>query len=258
MRDAVILQIHSTGTSTGLWATYTADPLPAAGRLRPALLGYPPGPALTRGAVVRAADDARHLLAELPVDGAVHVVAHSYGASVGLELVPLLGDRLASLFLYEPVLFGALARDEGSEPAAVAEARAFAEHPWFLVDDARGGGDEWLAHFIDYWNRPGSWQRMPAAAQAATRALGWKMYQEVRSCFFDVQAFGERPLARVPSTIVTGERSTAGARAMARAVVRESPWARLVELPGLGHMGPLTHPGPVHAAMNEHLARALA
>ncbi|MFO0758671.1 MAG: hypothetical protein U0359_19410 [Byssovorax sp.] len=62
-----------------------------------------------------------------------------YGASVALDLAYRLGPRLASLFTFEPVFFGALALDAGSDPAAVAEAMAFDEHPWFLHDEAVGG-----------------------------------------------------------------------------------------------------------------------
>ena len=64
-----------------------------------------------------------------------------------------------------------------------AQARSFRYHPWFLTDLERGGSDDWLEMFVDYWNRPGSWRACPRRRKEETRALGWKMFQEVRSCF---------------------------------------------------------------------------
>ena len=107
-----------------------------------------------------------------------------------------LRERVASVFLFEPVLFGALARlsDAGGgskeDEQAALQAQSFIAHPWFLHDEERGGRDEWLEMFVDYWNRPGAWSRMPEPMQEQSRLLGWKMFQEVRACFFDETSFG--------------------------------------------------------------------
>jgi hypothetical protein len=61
-----------------------------------------------------------------------------------------------SVFLYEPVLFGALANATTLDKEAAAQARAFIDHPWFTRDDEKGGTEAWLEFFIDYWNKPSS------------------------------------------------------------------------------------------------------
>ncbi|MFO0759264.1 MAG: alpha/beta hydrolase [Byssovorax sp.] len=248
--------IHSTGTRPSMWDAVPAEVIGTTRKLAPPNLGYPPLAPLLRGQRVTAADEAAHLLAMIGESPRVHLYAHSYGASVALDLAHRLGPRLASLFTFEPVFFGALALDAGSDPAAVAEAMAFDEHPWFLHDEAVGGTDAWLEHFIDYWNRPGSWARMPESMKDESRAVAWKMYQEVRSCFFDVKDFGARPFPEVPCTIATGERSTRGARAMAQALHRRNPHATFVEIAGAGHMAPLTRPDLVAPALIDHARRA--
>lgn len=246
MADAVLF-IHSTGTGPMMWAGLTA----AIGDRRavlPSNVGYPPNPPLARGTPFTIEEDVEKALAAVADEDMVHVVAHSYGGLVALHAVPALGPRLASMFLYEPVLFGALSR-EGDGDAAK-EARTFASHPWFLTDDARGGREEWLELFIDYWNRPGAWKSMPAPMRAYALEVGWKMYQEVRQCFGDARTFEAWTLP-ARTTIAFGERSPAASRAMAQGLGRE---VRRIEIPKAGHMAPLTQPAPVASALAEHFS----
>jgi pimeloyl-ACP methyl ester carboxylesterase len=249
---ASLLYIHSTGTLPSLWSALPDEKLQGALVLRPANLGYPPNPPLERPAPFTVADEVAHLLAKLPAQGPVHLVAHSYGGLVALKLARALGPRTASLFLFEPVLFGALTRAGHAPAAAMEEARAFARHEGFL-DDARGGDDAWMTTFIDYWNRPGSWARMPEPMREFARFVSWKMYQEVRAVFFDGSDFEEHALA-APLTLVKAQRSPQAPRAMVDELARVNPQAKVVELLGTGHMAPLTHPALVAQALEEHLA----
>jgi len=253
---ALSVFIHSTGTGPSLWAGVPPEVLAGSEKLTPSNLGYPPHPALPRGQRCDRHDEARHLLSQIPDDGrGVHLFAHSYGGLVALEVGEALGGRLRSLFLFEPVMFGALARDTPGDasPEAQAEIRGFTEgSPWFLSDDQRGGTDPWLELFIDYWNRPGSWSRMPPPMRDFSLSMGWKMYQEVRSVFHDTDSFTWPVLSRVPATLALGERTTAGSRAMTTALAARNPGARLVTVAGTGHMAPLTHPAKVHDAMAAH------
>lgn len=251
---AATLFLHSTGTTPKLW-----DGVPEAGwagseRVAPPNIGVPPRPPLPRGQPFAVQEDVAAALAAVEGFDVVHLVGHSYGGVLALKLLPLLGARARSLFLYEPVLFGALVLDPApSDQAAAAEARALFEHPWFLSDEARGGTDPWIELFIDYWNRPGSWARMPPEQQAFTRALGWKMYLEVRACFLDQEPFEQHRLQGIFTTLAMGERSPRASRAMQRRLAELNPEARLVEVAKTGHMAPLTHPALVHQALLDHV-----
>lgn len=240
-----------------LWAGVGPEIVGGLHAVAPANLGYAPNPPVARGTVVTADDDAAEVLRAVPPDaGRVHLVGHSYGGTVALLVTEQLGSRVASLFLYEPVLFGALRRD-GGQPDAAAEAQSFTEHPWFLTDDARGGTDAWLEIFVDYWNRKGSWSRMPAPMREHSLASGWKMYQEVRACFGDGRSFDAWRFD-APTTIAMGTRSPAASRAMAHGLARDRANASLVEIADVGHMAPLTNPAPVHAELRRHFERVLA
>ncbi len=255
----ISLFLHSTATMPAMWDGVPATVIGDTRKIAPTNLGYPPNPLLARGTTCSAHDDAAAIVAlldTLPADD-VHIYSHSYGGTVALTMIGALGSRLKSLFLFEPVLFGALLNDRSVDtgPLGVAEAIALRDsQPWFL-DDEHGGNEAWLELFIDYWNRPGTWLRMPPAQQAWTRQVAWKMYQEVKSVFTAMARFDQFDL-HVPTTLVTGERSPKAAQAMVRGLAQVNPNARVVTLEGAGHMAPLTHAAKVHALMQDHV-RAL-
>jgi len=254
-QDEAVLFIHSTGTGPFLWAGVPDVAIGGRRKLFPANLGYPPNDPVERGRTVTAKDDANAILASVPDDGSrIHVVAHSYGALVALEAIPGFVDRLASVFFYEPVLFGALRTSNDADPEAIAQARSFAAHPWFLHDMDKGGRVEWLEMFIDYWNRPGSWSRMPEQMRELSLALGWKMFQEVRAVFYDETPFDAWELT-VPTTVAHGDRTTVASSAMSRSFARGRSNVTLVEVAGVGHMAPLTQATKVHDELARHIAR---
>ena len=250
-----IVFIHSTGTAPFMWDSVPEELVPPAQRVQPANLGYPPYELVPRGQKTTLAQEAAHVLTQLPAEGELDLVAHSYGGLVALELLPALKARVRSMLFFEPVLFGALLKDDTADSATLERARGFLANPWFLTDDEKGGTEAWLELFIDYWNRPGSWARMPELMRHHNQQVGWKMYQEVRSVFFEAKTFEERPLPNVPVTLVFGERSPVEAREIVKSYQRRHPWVRTVELAGTGHMAPLTHPAKVHEALAEHLRR---
>lgn len=246
-----VLCIHSTGTGPFMWDFLeTKDE-----KLAPPNIGYPPLEPLQRGVKVTVDDDVRHLLAQLPADGRFDVVAHSYGGTIALKALAALGPRVRSIFLIEPVLFGALLHEPAAAPAAVKQVREFIDHPWFINGDEQGGTDAWLEVFIDYWNRPGSWARLGEFMKAHNQLMGWKMFNEVRSVFLNAGKVTDYPLPGVPVTLVMTERSPFAAREVIKALARHNPHAELVELMGTGHMVPLTHPQKVNEAFAAHLAR---
>lgn len=198
--------------------------------------------------------------AQIPGNGVVDLYAHSYGGAIALRLGEALGDRLRSMLLIEPVIGGALLCDPlpGLSADAIEQARAITEHPWFLKDDPRCGSDEWLEFFIDFWNKPGAWQRMPETMKNYGRLVGWKMYQEVRSAFVDVRAFASMGAPRVVATVLYGSVTPIMAKEMTRGTFLRTPQAELVELPGLGHMALVTRPADVFAAMQAHAMRVSA
>lgn len=247
--EEAVLFVHSTGTAPLMWAGVPPAAIGDRRGVFPANLGYPPNDLLPRGARVTVDDEIAHLLAQVPDDVTrLHVVAHSYGATVALAALPRLRGRLASLFLAEPVLFGALAKDPDTAPALVADYHRFADD---LADETNAGTEAWLEGFIDYWNRPGSWKRLPEPMRDYAKSVGWKMFQEVRICFGADTPFDDYAID-VPTTLVMGDRTTPHSRAVQQRLARGRANVKLVEIAGTGHMAPVTHPALVHAEIAKH------
>ena len=89
-----------------------------------------------------------------------HLVGHSYGGAIALKAALGLRPRLASLVLYEPVLFAVLLRAAPqSDPAREIAA---------VRDDVLAGAPAAAAErFIDYWMGKGAWAATPDSRRAA-------------------------------------------------------------------------------------------
>lgn len=246
--------IHSTGMGPFMWSRLIAAVPEGPPALAPANRGYPPNAPLPTGARSTVADEVAHLRALLPPDTtALHLCGHSYGGLVALELARLLPVR--SLWLYEPVLFGSLEAVAATLPEGAArEVKMLFEGPANLLDEATGGSDGWLEHFIDYWNRPGAWAALPEKTRALTRQVGWKMFQEVRSVSREPRPF-EDYRVDTPLTLVTGARSTASAREMVQRLAAVNPHAHVDTLPDAAHMAIVEAAHLVAPSLRAHWGR---
>lgn len=245
--------LHSTGTGPAMWDRTIAQlSRLEAGALAVASLGYPPNEPVAHGDTVTVEDHVAHLARVVPT-GPFHLVAHSFGAFLALELLrrsEAIAERVVSLWVWEPVLFGALARSGDAEVDPLVGARSA------LVRDASAGGtDPWLAAFVDYWNGAGAFSKIPEGMRAPMRRLGWTMYQEVRATALSDTPF-EAYRVRCPLTLAFGERSPRASRAMIAALARHNPAAVVEGHPALSHMAPVGKPRDVVPSIEAHLVRA--
>lgn len=182
------------------------------------------------------------------IRGPVHLVGHSYGGAVAIKAAQILGSRLRSLTLYEPVLFAALFSHSPQQPASVeindlvSEIRTLSENGEASVATQR---------FIDYWSGSGSWGAMPVERR---QRLVQKL--DVLMGNFDAVAAEPNALAdladiRVPTLYLSGRESPAAIKAITNLFRLKLPWAMTYEFPGMGHMGPVTH-GEI---VNEQITR---
>ena len=179
-----------------------------------------------------------------------HMIGHSYGGLVALTIARAQPDKVASLALYDPVAFGVLSDPDDSE--GLEDLARVAAQPVFL-DDERGGGEEWMHAFIDYWNGPGSWPAMPEANRQAFLQVGRKVYYEVRSLSQDRTTLQAYASLNMPALLVYGEKTPPAARRVQQLLATTLPQANLQMLPGAGHMGPLTHGPGFQALVEAHL-----
>src|SRR3989344_4752608 len=146
----VALFVHSTGVGPFMWNKLLVD-LPAGiAPLTPTNRGYSLPDLIPRGTKVTVAEEAAHIKSQIPAGTTgVHLGGHSYGGLVALTLALDPEVPVKSLWLYEPVLFGALRPlvDElgGAAPRRVREST---ETPDLFRAPSGGGQDAWLENFV--------------------------------------------------------------------------------------------------------------
>ncbi|MBS2038001.1 alpha/beta hydrolase [bacterium] len=180
-----------------------------------------------------------------------HLIGHSYGGLIALTLALRNPQAVASLSLYDPVAFGVL-WDTG-DVEGLDDLSRVAANPVF-ADDQRGGNEEWMQNFVDYWNGAGAWQQMPEPNRQAFLKVGRKVYCEVRSLSEDRTPLKAYQSLGMPTLLVYGEKTPPAARRVQRLLADTMPNARLQQLKGAGHMGPLTHGPAFQALVEQHLS----
>ena len=175
-----------------------------------------------------------------------HLVGHSYGGAIALKAALGLKQRLASLVLYEPVLFSVLLRD-APESAAAREIAAVRDDAMRLSPEAGA------KRFIDYWMGEGAWTATPESRRAALVSAVRAKRPEWHSAFWEPTPLEALRAIDVPTLLLTGTASTAAARAVARLVAGVLPRVRVEEIDGVGHMAPVTHPQRVNPLIEHWL-----
>lgn len=203
--------------------------------------------------VITLADEAALLEPVFAAAGAPFFLAgHSYGAGVALVAALANPGRVRAMALYEPTLFSLVEQDrpppndvDGIRGAVAASSAAL---------DA-GDPDTAAQHFIDYWMGEGSWARTPAERKPAIAQSCRNVRRWAHALMKEPTTLAAFRALDLPVLYMTGKRSTPSAHGVARLLTRALPKVEVMEFEKLGHMGPVTHPEPVNAAIAEFLAR---
>jgi pimeloyl-ACP methyl ester carboxylesterase len=244
-----VVCIHSNASSSGQWRALMDLLAPRFHVLAGDSYGAGKSPPWPSGRKVTLHDEVALLEPVFARAGeSFSLVGHSYGGGIALIAALKHRSRLRSMVLYEPTLFALVeqANDvDGIRNAVVASVTAL------KAGDTKAAA----RHFIDFWMGPGSFDRMPERVQAATadsvrNIQGWK------DALFDeptpLEAFAE---LHVPVLLLVGTSSPLSSRAVAQRLERVLPEVEMLELEGLGHMGPVTHAQVVNDAIRRFLER---
>ena len=167
----------------------------------------------------------------------IHLVGHSMGAWLALELVLRNPARYASLAMIEPVVLGAL-RAPGEE-APLAEVGAMIED--VLAAFARADVAAAMERFTDYWYGAGAWAAIPLAQRLPIFARAGKMQADVEAVWADRTPLAAFAGIALPTLVLSAERTTRAAARMAELITAAIPGARREIVPAAGHMAPVTH-----------------
>jgi pimeloyl-ACP methyl ester carboxylesterase len=252
MARPTVLLLHSSASSSRQWDALACR-LEAVGPVQALdLYGHGRQVAWPGDRPLTLADEIALAEPLLRAAGGAHLVGHSYGGAVALQLAQELPQLVRSLTLYEPVLFSLLAHHEPRAPAL----REVLDMVGTMREATRAGLPRQAAHrFVDYWGGAGTWAAMAPARQSAVASRMALVVQHFGAVFgADLPNRDRLRRLPMPALCLTGERSTPAALRIGTLLRALWPAAHHETLPGLGHMGPVTHPDIVNARIQRFLA----
>lgn len=252
-RALPILCLHSSGAGGKQWRRLLAD----ANGLgwpwhTPDLLGHGGRPGWPDGVAPRLDIEADDVLSGLPVPAGqpLHLVGHSYGAAVALQIALQQPQRVRSLTLYEPVAFGVLATSS-EPPAEWREAQQVAQAVEAALD--RGDLDGAARGFVGYWQGRDVWPELDEGQRArlAEPMLTVRKHFEALSAARWSDA--ELATLQMPVQLICGSATRDSARCVAQTLARRLPQVQLTTLAGAAHLAPITQPERVNPLILESL-----
>jgi pimeloyl-ACP methyl ester carboxylesterase len=217
--------------------------------IAPNLLGYGKTTAWTEARTQTVEDAVQVLLGACEgLAPPLRLVGHSWGGYLAIAAAKKLAERVSHLALYEPMMPGLL-RGHG-------RAKAWEEAAGVYADVRRlSGARDWtaLAHrFTDYFNGEGAWQ---AASAERREVIAAQLPPNRHEWDAATRPVTTRTLAPISARglLLCGTKTRIVLKDVVELLRAEFPQWRVVDVPGAGHMGPLTHADEVNAAVEEFL-----
>jgi len=245
-----IVAIHGSASSGGLWNKLKDEYASDRKVLTPALSGYGKHDSRRLNLHSTLRSRAEPIIESIrEMNEQVDLVAHSFGASVAMQIVRVLPKHIRSMTFYEPVI-PALLRDSGkvADIELLGDLVALSE---IVKGTASNVGME---TFINFWSSPGTWEGLDTRTQAKLSELSPIVYQDFVEAYLNL---APNALNRIgyagPLKILVGENVNTHALRMARILMQHYPQSSIHSLQDMGHMGPLTHPDEVHTQIMHHI-----
>jgi pimeloyl-ACP methyl ester carboxylesterase len=249
-RSRSLFCVHGSAVSGKSWNALAAPLRDHVVVLAPDRLGQAPGERWPADRPTSFDAEAEHLAAALAAaPGPVHLFGHSYGGAVAMQMALRWPGRVARLTLYEPTRFALLCRggralgDAGREILAVGHG----------THERAAAGQEAAAArvFVDYWSGAGIWAAMDVGRQQRLALQMPKVGAEFLAAFADPLPLEAWRALEMPVLLLGGETSPAPVRAINALLASVLPRSASVTLPGIGHMGPMTHADEVREWLPE-------
>jgi pimeloyl-ACP methyl ester carboxylesterase len=183
----------------------------------------------------------------------VHLVGHGYGAALALRIAMRHPQCVRSLTLVDPEILHVLDKASSSPRGKLFAGLKALEDTMKAVAASEGQGPA-MAHFVDFWNGHGTWQR-------TSRELREKLAARLPAVLSNIASVGNEswPLGSVgfvncPVKLITGNHSPEQVQTVAEMLRGALPNATLDRISGAGHMLTRTHPHVVDPLIAGHIA----
>lgn len=247
-----VVLLHCSGSSGAQWRSFADHLGDRFLTLAPDFYGHGGTPAWPGYGEFTLADEAALVLGLIDsLHEPVHLVGHSYGGAIALQVARARPGRLRSLALIEPVAVHLLRDGDGADRAALGEFTQLGDA--IIRSLCRGDYQGGSGRFVDYWSGPGTWAAMPIerrssmAAGLGTRAIAFHALAADPCCLEDCAQIA------VPTLLLQGSRTTPPPRRICDRLARVMPFAHMQVIKGAGHMSPLTHRDQVNELLAAHL-----
>lgn len=246
-----VICLHSNASSSAQWRALGEELAADHRTVAPDLYGSSKSAEWPSDHEITLADEVAYIAPVLDASPGPFVLAgHSYGGAVALKAALRDPARVRALVLYEPTLFALV--DAHSPPPNGADGIRGAVRASAEALEA-GDSDNAARHFIDFWSGTGTWaatpeERKPAMAKAVSKVRRW-----AHALITEPAPLAAFAALEVPVLYMLGGRSPRSAHAVADVLIPALRDVRVERFPDLGHMGPVTHPQVVNAAIASYL-----
>jgi pimeloyl-ACP methyl ester carboxylesterase len=251
-----VILAHCSSATHRLWRPLI-DTLKTRHRvLAPDLIGYGASGKWPAGKPFSFSEDAR-ILGELAAmtGEPVHFAGHSYGAAMILEAALHMETQPRGLTLIEPVAFPILPH-MGRNAEWMMVDRLAAD-----IEDAleRNDRERMAKLYMNFWIGPVRWFFAP-------RKIRDRVMQTVEKVALEFSAMRSAPTPSLeklrgldcPTLLAYGTKTRKVAKSVIEALAELVPHARIKQIPGAGHMSPLTHQVQVNQIIEAHIAECVA
>jgi pimeloyl-ACP methyl ester carboxylesterase len=252
----MVVLVHSSVSGARQWRRLMED-LKDRFRVRAVnLFGYGKTPRWPAGASQSLNDQARLVEAVLPADaGEVYLVGHSFGGSVAMKAAARLSGRITRLVLLETNPFYLLAQFGRLD----AFAEAVELRNCVKTFGARGEWASAAERFADYWGGAGIWREMTSERRTAFANALKPNYFEWDAVMNETTSVEQWASLLPRATLLVCDPLTVLPIREITAILRGAcPGWSYREVPGAGHMAPLTRPDLINPLVDSFLEKSLA
>jgi pimeloyl-ACP methyl ester carboxylesterase len=186
-----------------------------------------------------------------PGERPIHLVGHSYGGGVALNIARRYPELIASLTLVEPTAFHLLKDGSDGDKTLYREVQAVAET--VAVGLRTGQFRLSMRQFVDYWNGDGTWEQLSPERQAVLVGRLTKLPLDFRALMEEDAGPDDFRSLDVPTLLIRGTESPNPAGRISEILYLVLPRSELVTIAGAGHMAPLTHGHEVNPLILAHI-----
>lgn len=167
---------------------------------------------------------------------AIHLLGHSYGGAMALELAQRYPEQIKSLVLFEPVAFHLLRNNDEKNWQEVHKLAGLIQQAYDAGHIARAA-----RYYMAYWIGNIKWWLMPVRHRQRVCETMQKVCIEFSLLEHGQLNLDQLEFLKQPALLLHGSKTRHSAKSVSRIIHKQLPHALCATVDHAGHMAPLTH-----------------